>query len=120
MGYIRPVDLEVYKRAFSVAIELHKLSLEWPKIEQYGGIADQIRRASKSICANLAEGLGKHMSAADKRKFVQIALGSAEETGVWLQFSVELGYLHASERERLAKEYGEICSMLYGLMQKIQ
>ena len=46
-------DLEVFQRAYRLSLEVHKLSLGFPSIEQQG-LADQLRRASKSICANLA------------------------------------------------------------------
>jgi hypothetical protein len=52
-------DLDVFRRAYAISLDLHQVSLKFPKIEQFGGLADQIRRASKSICANLAEGFGK-------------------------------------------------------------
>jgi hypothetical protein len=51
-------DLEVFRRAYRVSLEVHRASLEFPAIEQRA-LADQIRRASKSICANLAEGFGR-------------------------------------------------------------
>ena len=51
-------DLEVFKRACWVSLELHKVTLRFPKIEQYA-LGDQMRRASKSICANIGEGFGK-------------------------------------------------------------
>ena len=53
----RAEDLEVFRRAYRVSLEVHRASLEFPRIEQFA-LADQIRRASKSICANLAEGFG--------------------------------------------------------------
>ena len=49
-------DLEVFRRAYRISLEVHRTSLEFPRIEQWA-LADQIRRASKSICANLAEAL---------------------------------------------------------------
>jgi four helix bundle protein len=52
-------DLEVFKRAYALSLELHRASLDFPKIEQYGGLADQLRRASKSVCGLLAEGVGR-------------------------------------------------------------
>src|SRR5437588_190188 len=52
-------DLEVFRRAYRISLDLHRASLQFPKIEQFGGLADQMRRASKSICGNLAEGFGK-------------------------------------------------------------
>lgn len=120
MSYIRYEDLDVYKRARKLAIELHKLSLEWPKIEQFGGIADQLRRSSKSVNANVAEGLSKNTSVADKCKFLQIALGSAEECRVWLDFSVELGYLDLAQAEVFRKTYQEVAAQLYRLQQSIR
>ena len=51
-------NLEVFRKAYKVSLEIHKKTLVFPKEEQYG-LADQMRRASKSICANLAEGYAK-------------------------------------------------------------
>ena len=48
----------MFQRAYKISLEVHRFSLTMPQIEQYA-LADQIRRASKSICANLAEGFGK-------------------------------------------------------------
>ena len=53
----RVEDLEVFRRAYRLSLEVHRASLEFPRIEQFA-LADQVRRASKSICANLAEGFG--------------------------------------------------------------
>ena len=72
-------DLEVFKRAYRVSLLVHRASLKFPKVEQYG-LADQVRRASKSICANLAEGFAKwHGSAPEFRRYVHMAIGSADE-----------------------------------------
>ena len=51
-------DLEVFQRAYKVSLEIHKESLLFPQKEQYG-LGEQLRRASKSICANIAEGFAK-------------------------------------------------------------
>ncbi len=48
--------LDVFQKAYRLSLDVHRASLTWPKTEQYGGIADQLRRSSKSICANLVEG----------------------------------------------------------------
>ena len=70
-------DLEVYQRSYQLALELHKLSLQFPKIEQYA-LADQIRRASKSVCANIAEGFARQRSSsADFHRFIILAIGPA-------------------------------------------
>lgn len=120
MPLVRYEDLDVYKLAFALALEVHRLSLEMPKIEQFGGIGDQIRRCSKSVCANLVEGLAKQMSLADKRKFLQIATGSAEETRVWLQFSLELGYVIPETCSRLRDEYSRVAQMLFKLQTNLK
>ena len=49
----RVEDLDVFRRAYRLSLEVHRASLEFPRIEQYA-LADQVRRASKSICANIA------------------------------------------------------------------
>ncbi len=58
MALLKFESLEVFKRAYAVLLELHRVSLVFPSVEQFG-LADQLRRASKSICANIAEGMGK-------------------------------------------------------------
>ena len=94
MRMIRSVeDLEVFRRAYRLSVELHKISLELPRIEQFA-LADQLRRASKSICANLTEGFAKQShSAAEYRRYVVTAIGSSDETQLWLRYCVDLGYL---------------------------
>ena len=52
-------DLEVFRRAYRLSLDLHRASLDFPKIEQFGGLADQLRRASKSVCSLMAEGAGR-------------------------------------------------------------
>ena len=71
-------DLGVFQRAYKLSLEIHKMSLTMPQIEQQA-LADQVRRASKSICANLAEGFGKQsQSKAEFRRFILMAIGSAD------------------------------------------
>lgn len=111
-------DLQVYRKAYAISLEVHRVSLEFPKIEQFG-LADQMRRASKSICANLAEGFGKQsVSKADFRRFVAMAMGSADEMRVWIQYATDLGYLAGSLAQAWRKEYQAIARMLTGLHHK--
>src|SRR5882757_7480748 len=75
-------DLEVFRRAYRLSLEVHRASLEFPRIEQFA-LADQVRRASKSICANLAEGFGRQQqSRPEFRRFLIMAVGSADEMQV--------------------------------------
>ena len=108
-------DLEVFKRSYAVSLEIHKASLMFPKEEQFG-MASQIRRASKSICANLAEGYGKRESSvAEFKRFVTMAIGSADEMRVWLRYCLDLGYIDEDKWEEWRRAYKEIVKMLQGL-----
>ena len=115
-GWIdRGEDLDVFQRAYKLSLEVHRASLEFPRIEQWA-LADQIRRASKSICANLAEGFGRQrLSKPEFRRFVIMALGSADEMQVWALYCRDLGYVDAETAERWQSEYREIARMLTAL-----
>ena len=111
----RVEDLEVFRRAYRLSLEVHRASLEFPRIEQFA-LADQVRRASKSICANLAEGFGRQQqSKPEFRRFLMMALGSADEMQVWTMYCRDLGYVGADMAERRQGEYREIARMLCGL-----
>ncbi len=111
-------DLEVYQRAYRLALELHKLSLTFPKLEQFA-LADQVRRARKGICANIAEGFARQRSSsADFQRFIVIALGSSDEMKVWLSFCADLGYVPQDDAKRLREEYSVVARMLHGLRNK--
>ena len=102
-----------------VSLEIHKVSLEFPQIEQYG-LADQIRRASKSICANIAEGFAKSSrSKAELKRYLQMALGSADEVRVWLRYCLDLGYVDQDRWQAWRDEYEQIAKMLQGLSKSI-
>jgi four helix bundle protein len=111
-------DLEVYQRAYGLALELHKRSLEFPKMEQFA-LADQVRRASKGICANIAEGFARQRSSsADFHRFIVMAFGSSDEMKVWLSFCADLGYVPKEDAKRLREEYSIVARMLHGLRNK--
>lgn len=112
-------DLQVYQRAFKAALDIHAISLKFPKTEQYA-LADQLRRASKSICANVAEGQAKqHYSTPEFKRFLFMSLGSSEETRVWLKFSLKLDYINSETWQQLDAEYEEISKMLNGLIRSL-
>ena len=109
-------DLEVFKRAYRVSLDLHQASLRFPQIEQLHGLGDQIRRASKSICANLAEGFGKQRrSRAESRRYLLMAIGSADEMQVWTMYCADLGYVERDRCGAWQDEYRQIARMLQGL-----
>ena len=110
--------LEVFQRAYKVSLAIHRVSLKFPRSEQYG-LAEQMRRASKSIPANLAEGYAKRKSQAEFRRFVSIATGSADEMRVWLRYCFDLGYIDKKCWQTWKEEYIEIAKMLNGLYKSI-
>ena len=112
-------DLEVFQRAYRMSLHLHRASLQFPKVEQFGGLADQMRRASKSICGNIAEGFGKQrQSNAEFKRYLLIAIGSADEMQVWLKYCSDLEYVDQKTCERWRDEYRQIARMLQGLFTK--
>ena len=109
-------DLEVFRRAYRVSLDVHKISLALPKEEQFG-LASQMRRASKSIPANIAEGFGKQrLSKAEFNRFLMMAMGSADEMRVWLRYGLDLGYIPEPTWAAWRDEYQEIAKMLHGLI----
>ena len=112
-------NLEVFKRAYAASLELHRQSLKFPRFEQYG-LADQVRRASKGICANLAEGFAKQaLSKAEFKRFLVMAIGSSDEMRVWLRYCFDLGYIDMEEWKKWRSEYQQIARMLQVLRQKV-
>ena len=108
-------DLEVFQKAYRISLDIHRVSLTFPKVEQYA-LGDQRRRASKSIPANIAEGFGKQSkSAAEFKRFLTMAIGSADEMRVWIRYAHDLGYIDRATWEGWRDEYQEIAKMLQGL-----
>jgi len=111
----RARDLEVYKRAYRAAMQIHEATLNFPKIEQYA-LADQLRRSSKGICANISEGFTKQKySVAEFGRFLAMGEGSAGEVQVWLQFAYDLGYIDQKQFAGWEDDYLAILSMLSNL-----
>ena len=109
--------LNVFQKAYDLSIAIHKRSLTFPRIEQHE-LASQLRRATKSICANLGEGMGKQTSPKDVTRFLRIALGSCDETRVWLRYAYDLGYINADEYAKYREGYCEVGKMLTGLIRR--
>ena len=107
----------MYQKAYQIALEVHRFSLDFPKVEQYG-LAQQVRASSKSVPVNIAEGMGKQESPPDVRRFIRIAMGSCDETRVWLEFARDLGYLKADIQGALEARYQEIGRMLRGVLKR--
>jgi four helix bundle protein len=103
--------LEIWKRSIKFAIDMYKLTANYPKCEMYNLIS-QIRRASTSISTNIAEGCGKRTKK-DFIKFLYQALGSTKEIESLLYLSKELSYLNHLTYDVLLSELNQISKMLY-------
>ncbi|HEX5445693.1 MAG TPA: four helix bundle protein [Pirellulales bacterium] len=111
-------DLEVYRRAFAAAMRIFELTKTFPREERYS-LTDQVRRASRSVCTNLAEGWRKRRYRAAFIAKLNDSEGEASETQSWLQFSVECGYLKRDEAAGLYREYGDILGMLVRMVDNV-
>ena len=96
------------------------MSLGFPAIEQRA-LGDQVRRGSKSICANIAEGFARQGPApADFRRYLTMALGSADEMRLWSRYCLDLGYIDEATWQAWRDAYQEIARMLQGLMRSLR
>ncbi len=105
--------LKAWQHAHEFALAVFKSTETWPKREWYG-VAAQIRRSAYSVAANIAEGAAKR-SRKEFRHYLDIAIGSLDETHYGLKFSVDLGYLDAPTGERLEALRVETSKCLWGL-----
>ena len=104
-------DLDVYRKAFSAAMEIFNITNDFPKEEKYS-IVDQIRRSSRSVCANIGECWRKRKYIAVFKNKLTDAMQEASETQTWLEFSYACKYLDKTQFDRLDNEYEQIISML--------
>jgi len=104
-------ELEVYKLAFKTAVEIYKLSKSFPKDEQYS-LTDQIRRSSRSVCANLAEAFRKRKYPKHFVSKLTDSEAEAAETQVWLDFALEFNYIDQENYNRLDASCNSIIGML--------
>lgn len=111
---VRHTDLEVYQRAFAVAMNVFRLSKSFPAEERYS-LTDQIRRSSRSVAANISEGWRKRRYAAAFVSKLNDSEGEAGESQTWLQFAVECKYLKPAESRKLYTEYDDIIGMLINM-----
>ena len=108
--------MEIYRRSYNLALKLHEITRKYPEEERYD-LVSQIRRCSKSIPTNIAEGYGRR-SKEEFKRFLKISLGSCNEMQVHLEFSKDLRYITGEEYKELSKGNDEIGRMLNATIQK--
>ena len=111
-------DLLVWQKGIELVVDVYKATAGFPKSETYG-LSSQIRRASTSIPANIAEGYGRG-SRKEYLQFLLIAQGSLKELETHIIISEKLIYLTPSQTKRLLSQTDELGRMLGSLIQKLK
>lgn len=107
-------DLDVYQAAFALALELHQETKSFPPEERYS-LTDQIRRSSRSVCANIAEAFRKRRYPKSFTAKLNESEGEAAETQVWLEFSASFGYLTPDHSNTLIEKYNLVIGKLVNM-----
>ena len=112
-------DLRVYQMAFESAMKIFELTKKFPHEERYS-LSDQIRRSSRSICANIAEAWRKRKYQAAFVLKLSDSDAESAETGVWLDFALHCGYLDKTVYQTLLDNYDHICRQLTKMMSQAE
>jgi four helix bundle protein len=116
MGRVdRLEDLHVYNVAYGVALVIFRRSRHWPMDERYS-LTRQIRRSSRSVCANMAEAWAKRRYPPHFVSKLSDAHAEALETRVWLQFARDCGYANPKDTEQLSEAYDIVVAGLLRMM----
>ena len=110
-------DLKVYQRSYRLALDIHRIALQLPKIERYE-LASQLRRAAVSIPLNIAEGYGRKNSKAEFKHFLRNSLGSCNEIRVLLDMIRDISYIGSELHKQLSDEYDILGKQLNVLIQR--
>jgi four helix bundle protein len=108
-------DLKVYQLAYSLAMRIFKETKTFPQEERYS-LTSQIRRSSRSVAANIAEGFRKRQYPSMFVSKLADSDAEATETQVWLDFARDCGYLSAQHHDELVARYEEIGRMLHAMI----
>ena len=110
--------LQVWAKSHDLTLRMYELTSQFPREEIYG-LTSQIRRACASIPTNIAEGCGRK-SSADFARFLQIAMGSASETGYLILLARDLKYFDADQYAELINTTIEVEKMLTALLKRLK
>ena len=108
-------DWEVYQIAFEAAMEIFELTKQFPKEERYS-LTDQMRRSSRSVCANLAEAWRKRLYKAAFVAKLSDSAAEAAETQTWLAFSKRCHYLDPEIEQKMKQTYDQVLGRLVSLI----
>ena len=108
-------ELRVYQAAMESAMRIFEVTREFPAEERYS-LVDQIRRSSRSVCANIGEAWRKRRYPAHFVSKLSDAESEAEETRVWIEFSLRCGYLSSQLADELDQSYDAILGQLVRML----
>jgi len=111
-------NLEVWKRAHKLTMDIYKITDNFPKEEKYR-LGNQLRRSSASIATNIVEG-NSRAHKAEFKQFLNMARSSLEETKYHLLLAHDLGYFNSETYLSLQEKSDEIGKMLYGLVRSFK
>ncbi len=112
-------ELDAYHMAMEAAMRIFELSRHFPGDERYS-LTDQMRRSSRSVCANIAEAWRKRRYPNSFVSKLSDADAEAAETQVWLEFAVRCGYLTSTTAEQLSSTYDNIIGKLVNMLTRPQ
>ncbi|MDA3820121.1 MAG: four helix bundle protein [Candidatus Delongbacteria bacterium] len=112
-------DLIVYQKAYKLSMEIFEFTKTFPKEEKYA-LTDQIRRSSRSICANIAESWAKKYYIKAFVNKLTDSLGEEYETETWLDYSRDCQYIDNSTREKILSGYNEVRKILISMINNPQ
>ena len=104
-------ETKLYKLAFEQAMEIFRVTKTFPKEEQFS-LTDQIRRSSRSVCANLAEAYRKKRYPAHFVSKTTDSDAENSETNIWLDFSLACTYISKQKHEEMMARNDEIGRLL--------
>ena len=110
-------DLDVYKLAYEQAMELFNLSKSFPSEEKYS-LTDQVRRSSRSVCANLREAWAKRKYIAHFTSKITDCDGENSETETWIYFAKDCQYINLEDHNILIEKNRIIGKMLGNMINK--
>ncbi len=107
-------DLNVFRESYALALDVSRATKGFPGPEQYE-LARQLRRAARSVPANIVEGWAKRSAPAEFKRFLQVAIGSCDECKLWLEMSRDEGHLSSTDCDEFSNRFNLVGAMLKSL-----
>ncbi len=110
-------DLKVFQLSYQLSLEIFELTKNFPREEKYS-LVDQVRRSSRSVCANIAEAWYKRRYSKLFVNKLTDSAGESGETEVWIDFSFDHKYINEEQKKKLLEKYTEVGKMLNSMIRQ--